>query len=115
MANKNKKAEKDDKINTFKILNIDSVLYKTTFTEKFINRKPYVEKDPKKVIAFIPGKIKKVMVKKGSRVSEGDELLVLEAMKMNNVIMSPIKGVVKEVYVTAGSAVAKNALLLEFK
>ena len=42
-------------------------------------------------------------------------LLVLEAMKMNNVIFSPMKGVIKEVYVTPGMSVAKGTLLLEYK
>ena len=97
------------------LLALESGSYKTTFTQKFLERKPYQEVDPKKVLAFIPGKIRKVYVKKGARVKEGDKLLILEAMKMNNVIFSPIRGVVKEVYVTPGISVAKNALLVEFK
>jgi biotin carboxyl carrier protein len=36
-------------------------------------------------------------------------------MKMNNSIFSPLKGTIKEVYVTAGLSVAKGALLVEFK
>lgn len=97
------------------ILSLESGKFRTTFSKKFLSRKPYQENDPKKVLAFIPGKIKKVHVKKGSKVKEGDKLLILEAMKMNNVIFSPLKGVVKEVYVTQGISVAKNALLLEFE
>lgn len=100
---------------TLHTLSLESGTYKTTFSRKFLQRSPYQEKDPKKVLAFIPGKIKKVYVKKGSRLKEGDKILVLEAMKMNNLIFSPMKGVVKEVYVTQGISVAKNALLIEFK
>jgi len=95
-------------------LSLESGSYRTTFTQKFLQRKAYEEVDPKKVVAFIPGKIRKVHVKKGSRVKEGDKLLVLEAMKMNNIIFSPMKGTIKEVYVTQGMSVAKNALLVEF-
>jgi pyruvate carboxylase len=95
-------------------LTLESGSFRTTFTQKFLQRKAYQEVDPKKVLAFIPGKIKRVHVKKGSRVKEGDKLLTLEAMKMNNVIFSHVKGVVKEVYVTQGISVAKNALLVEF-
>lgn len=115
MANgddKKSDSKKDKGLNT---LALESGTYKTTFTQKFLDRKPYQEVDPKKVLAFIPGKIRKVHVKKGSRVKEGDRLMILEAMKMNNIIFSPIKGVVKEVYVTQGISVAKNALLIEFK
>ena len=94
---------------------LDDFSYETILTEKFKKRKSYKATDPKKIVAFIPGKIKKVYVKKKSKVKEGDMLLVLEAMKMNNSIFSPMKGVIKEVYVTAGLSVAKGALLIEFK
>jgi biotin carboxyl carrier protein len=94
---------------------LDDITYETILTEKFKSRKPFQEPDPKKIAAFIPGKIKKVYVKKKSKVKEGDILLVLEAMKMNNSIFSPMKGTIKEVYVTAGLSVSKGALLVEFK
>jgi len=99
----------------FDSLELDDFSYQTTLTGKFKNRKPYVAADPKKVIAFIPGKIKKVNIKKKSKVKEGEILLILEAMKMNNIIFSPMKGVIKEVYVTPGVSVAKGTLLVEFK
>jgi biotin carboxyl carrier protein len=41
-------------------------------------------------------------------------LLVLEAMKMNNMVISPIEGIIKEVKVQQGNRVAKDQLLLEF-
>lgn len=94
---------------------LDDFTYETILTEKFKNRKTYQASDPKKVVAFIPGKIKKVHIKKKSKVKEGEILLVLEAMKMNNNIFSPIKGTIKEVYVTVGMSVSKGALLVEFK
>jgi biotin carboxyl carrier protein len=99
----------------FDLFTLDDFSYETHLTEKFKKRKPHVADDPKKVYAFIPGKIRKVHIKKKSKVKEGEILLVLEAMKMNNNLFSPMKGVVKEVYVTPGLSVAKGALLLEFK
>ncbi|MCK9398378.1 MAG: acetyl-CoA carboxylase biotin carboxyl carrier protein subunit [Bacteroidales bacterium] len=99
----------------FDSFQLDDVNYETILTEKFKHRKTFQEPDPKKILAFIPGKIKKVHVKKKSKVKEGDILLVLEAMKMNNNIFSPMKGTIKEVYVTAGLSVSKGALLVEFK
>ena len=112
---KEKKVPEPEIAKGFDILNIDQVPYITTLPEKFLHRKVYEAVDPKKVLAFIPGKIKKISVKKGSKVKEGDRMLILEAMKMNNVIQAPFKGVVKEVYVTQGMSVAKNALLVEFE
>jgi biotin carboxyl carrier protein len=94
---------------------LDDITYDTFLTEKFKNRIPFAEPDPKKILAFIPGKIKKVHVKKKSKVKDGEILLVLEAMKMNNNIFSPMKGTIKEVYVTAGMSVSKGSLLVEFK
>jgi len=99
----------------FKTLHIDNVSYKTLFTDKYINRKKYVEHNPKKVIAVIPGSIKKIHVKTGSKVKEGDVLLILDAMKMNNRIMSTMDGVIKKIHVKQGSIVPKDALLLEFE
>jgi len=109
---KDPKDKKEDQ--GFESFLLNDANYKTRFTEKFLKRKTYEEKDPKKITAFIPGKIKKVYIKKGSRVKEGDKLLVLEAMKMNNTIFSPHKGTIKEIYVAVGISVAKNALLVEF-
>jgi biotin carboxyl carrier protein len=94
---------------------LDDFSYDTRLTNKFRNRKAYEPADPKKIIAYIPGKIRKVNVKKKSKVKEGEILLVLEAMKMNNLIFSPMKGVIKEVYVSVGTSVSKGTLLIEFK
>jgi biotin carboxyl carrier protein len=115
--------EKDKEISTgesftessFESFSLDDFKYETLLTNKYKNRKPYQAADPKKIIAFIPGKIKKVHVKRKSKVKEGEILLVLEAMKMNNNIFSPVKGTIKEVYVTPGLSVAKGTLLVEFK
>jgi biotin carboxyl carrier protein len=94
---------------------LDDFVYETNLTKKFRNRKPYEPADPKKIFAFIPGKIKKLNIKKKSKVKEGEILLVLEAMKMNNLIFSPMKGTIKEVHVSVGSSVSKGTLLIEFK
>ena len=56
-----------------------------------------------------------VLFNDGDKVVEGDSLLVLEAMKMENVIKSPLEGVVKRVAVTANQVVEKNEVLIEFE
>lgn len=100
---------------SLELFSLDDFKYETLLTNKYKNRKPYQAADPKKIIAFIPGKIKKVHVKRKSKVKEGEILLVLEAMKMNNNIFSPIRGTIKEVYVAPGLSVSKGTLLMEFK
>ena len=58
-----------------------------------------------KMEAPLPGKILNIKANVGDKVSEGDEVLSIEAMKMENPLMSPVNGVVKEINVTKGQAV----------
>lgn len=64
--------------------------------------------------APMPGLIIEVSVKAGDEVKKGDPLLILEAMKMENVIKSPGEGVVKEVKISKGQSVEKNAVMIQF-
>ena len=64
--------------------------------------------------APMPGLVLNVLVEAGQEVQEGDGLVVLEAMKMENELRAAASGTIKSVHVTAGEAVGKNALLLEF-
>ena len=64
--------------------------------------------------APMPGLILEIGVQQGDIVSPGDTLIVLEAMKMENVIKSPGEGTVKSVRVTKGQSVEKGQVLIEF-
>ncbi len=94
---------------------VDNVRYRTIFTKKFAERKPYEEPDPKVIKAFIPGTIKKVFVKRRRKVEQGEELFILDAMKMENVIRAPMDGVIKDLLVKPGQAIAKGDTLLILK
>jgi biotin carboxyl carrier protein len=65
--------------------------------------------------APMPGLILDIHVKTGQEVKENDPLLILEAMKMENVITSPRDGVIKSVNITKGDAIDKGHLLIEFE
>jgi len=93
----------------------EEVTFRTTLTKKFANRKPYHPPNPSKVFAFIPGTILKVHVKDGQKVKKGDKLLVLQAMKMDNLIVAPRNGTIKKVHVKQGETVPKHHLLTELK
>ena len=67
------------------------------------------------ILAPMPGIILEVDVKPGDTVKEGDSILILEAMKMENSIKCPKDGVIKAVLVEKGSAVEKNKLLIELE
>ncbi len=64
------------------------------------------------ILAPMPGTIFKVHVKAGDDVVEGQELLVLEAMKMENPIVSTAAGKVKEVNVSVDDKISTKQLLL---
>lgn len=67
----------------------------------------------KQVIAApMPGKVVKVLVKVGDEVKEGQGLVVVEAMKMENELKSPKAGKVTELFAKEGSAVENNAKLV---
>jgi biotin carboxyl carrier protein len=87
----------------------------TTYTKKFTNRKAYAPPDYKLIYAFIPGTIIKVFAKEKHKVKKGEPLLVLQAMKMNNILLAPMHGVIKKVNVKAGDMVSKSQVLVEFK
>lgn len=65
--------------------------------------------------APMPGLILEINIKVGQEVKEDDPLLILEAMKMENVLSSPRQGIIKYIAVKKGDAVDKNALLIEFE
>jgi biotin carboxyl carrier protein len=93
---------------------IDDSVYETGLTKKYLNRKTYKPVDQKRVVAFIPGLIQKVFVKVGDKIKRGDKLLILEAMKMQNILNAPVDGVVR-VVPYEGILVKKNELLVEIE
>ncbi len=64
--------------------------------------------------APMPGLIINVVAKEGDEVKKGDTLLILEAMKMENVLKSPRDGVIKKVKAELKQTVEKNQVLIEF-
>lgn len=64
--------------------------------------------------APMPGLIVALKVKDGDAVKAGDPLLILEAMKMENIIKAPGDAIVKSVKVSMGQGVEKNQVLIEF-
>jgi biotin carboxyl carrier protein len=67
------------------------------------------------VKAPMPGLVLQILVEAGQKVEKGDQLLILEAMKMENVLKATGEGVVKSVKITNGQAVEKGAVLLEME
>jgi acetyl-CoA carboxylase biotin carboxyl carrier protein len=64
------------------------------------------------VVAPMPGTIVDIMVAVGDEVEEDQELMVLEAMKMENPIFAPANGTVKEIKVKVGDKVESDEVLM---
>lgn len=93
---------------------IGGATYKTRLTAKFKNRMSWTQPDDRMVNAVIPGAIRRIIIKEGEEVAPGTPMLILEAMKMENLVLSPIHGIVKKIHVREGDMVSKFQLLLEF-
>lgn len=65
--------------------------------------------------AQFPGKVRKVLVQEGAKVSAGDKLLLLEAMKMEFAIQAPVDGTVRAVKVKEGQQLSPGDLLIDFE
>jgi biotin carboxyl carrier protein len=69
----------------------------------------------REIKAPMPGLVLKIMVEEGATVQKGDNLLVLEAMKMENILKSTTDGIIKKINVTQGDKIEKNTVLLQFQ
>jgi biotin carboxyl carrier protein len=63
------------------------------------------------ILAPLDGKVFQLQIRAGDKVEEDEEILVIEAMKMETPIFAPCDGVVKEVSIKEGDEVSENAVL----
>jgi biotin carboxyl carrier protein len=96
-------------------LNIDTSLYQTRISNKFLKRKHYQPADPKIILSFIPGTVLEIFIKPGQHVSKGENLMILDAMKMQNRLKCNMDGIVKSIAVKKGDKVSKGTVLLELE
>ena len=68
--------------------------------------------DKKKIVAPMPGKVVRVLVKQGAEVQAGQGVVVVEAMKMQNELKSPKQGIVQKVMAVEGATVNAGDVLL---
>ena len=83
-------------------------------TQQVVQREPLVTKG-KCVVAPMPGAVVKINCRPGEMVKKGDVIIVLEAMKMENEIHSPMDGLVKEVNVKEGMTVSPDEVMVAFE
>ena len=92
----------------------------TVETPVSLKRKRYLEQqaDASSAVSIeapMPGKIIDIMVEEGGEVKEGEPIIILEAMKMQNEITSHITGIVKAISVKKDESVMKDDVLIEIQ
>jgi biotin carboxyl carrier protein len=102
------------------VLKINAVKYRLDLKDKYdellhtLGLDKLAAKAAGDIKAPMPGMVLKILVNEGDAVKKGDALLVLEAMKMENILKAPSDGVIRKVNAVKGAAVEKNQLLIQF-
>lgn len=106
--------DKTKKKKRYRSLNVLGTKYRTLYNKKFENRKQWQKTNDKLILSFIPGTIKKIFVEEGQKVLKGDDMMIFEAMKMNNIIKFPHSGTIKSVHVKEEDRVPKGFIMMEY-
>ena len=84
--------------------------------KKFVVRSDGVESGALlKIKAPMPGMVIKILVNEGAEVNKGDKLIIIEAMKMENALISTLDGVVKKINAKENTPVEKDSILIEIE
>lgn len=103
------------------IIKVDGIKYQFNAKDKYdellhsLGMDSLASKKVTDLKAPMPGLVLDISVEVGQEVAKGDTLLILEAMKMENVIKSPTDGVIKSVSVNKAETVEKNQIILNFE
>ncbi|MCY7687470.1 pyruvate carboxylase [Bacillus altitudinis] len=71
--------------------------------------------NPNHIAASMPGTVIKVLVEKGQKISQGEHLMINEAMKMETTVQAPFSAIVDEIHVTNGEGIQTGDLLIVLK
>ncbi|MDR2010238.1 MAG: biotin/lipoyl-binding protein [Bacteroidales bacterium] len=97
------------------IIKIDDSEYTTFSTPSYEKKEKWKKPDSRNILAIIPGTVVDIFVKEGDKVKAGDNMLVIEAMKMNNQILFEKDGIVDKIFVSKGDVISKGQILSVLK
>ncbi|SFG59450.1 biotin/lipoyl-containing protein [Pedobacter insulae] len=109
-----------DKTEKTAAVKVNGTIYKVEIEDEFDQLLKQLGMDSlavnkvQQIKAPMPGLVLNVLVSEGDEVKKGDNLLVLEAMKMENMIKSPTDGLIKKIAIKQGDKVEKNQVLINF-
>jgi len=87
----------------------------SSLLEKFVRQSGKGKNKVNGIVAPMPGMVVKVNCKVGDQILENDKLVIVEAMKMENALGSPLSGTVKKINAIEGKAVDKGSVLIEIE
>ncbi len=96
-------------------INIDEVEYTTHSSPSYDKKVKWEHPDGRIITSIIPGTVVEILVKEGDVVNEAGDMLIIEAMKMNNQMKFPQSGIVDKIHVAPGDIVAKGQKLISLK
>jgi biotin carboxyl carrier protein len=99
----------------WKDLIIQGTVYKTTYTRKFEQRVNWEAPNDNMLYSFIPGTIIDIFVKPKQKLKEGETILLLEAMKMQNQVRMPFDGEIVKINVKKDEVIPNRYLMVEIK
>lgn len=83
--------------------------------QRYKMRKVFTAVNINHITAFMPGTVGKIFVKKGEKVKKGQNLIILQCMKMNNELLAPFNAQIKAICVKTGENVVKDSVLIELE
>jgi len=98
-----------------RFIHLDGEDYEITRVSETAEEFGEAEEDLGSLSSPMPGRIVKLLVKPGDRVKKGQDLIVVEAMKMENKIAAPFDGTVKKVFFPEGDQIEANVPLIEIE
>ncbi|MFX0085673.1 MAG: acetyl-CoA carboxylase biotin carboxyl carrier protein subunit [Candidatus Hodarchaeota archaeon] len=98
-----------------RFIHIDGQDYELKRVSELEDEFEAVEEEKGRLTSPMPGRIVKLLVKPGDRVKKGQELIIIEAMKMENKICAPYNGIVSRVYYPVGDQIEANVALMDIE
>lgn len=98
-----------------KTLHIDDTPYETEIPEGYFGTPTDGKRNRNEIRAIIPGIIADIKVKKGDRVSPGQVIIILEAMKMFNDVEVETEGRIAEININVGDKVEKDQVMVKIE
>lgn len=113
MKKKAKPDKNQEKSPDYITIMVEDTKYKTLTSVNYERRKPYSPPDDRLIISVIPGTVVKIHVAEGDQIEAGQKVIILDAMKMKNIINAPLPGRVTKIHVTEGQSIPKGFVMME--